>query len=147
MKSGLAGLCALAVTLYGCASIFEGTAQEITVNTNPAGANCTIERQDKQIAVVPSTPGDATVRKTKYDILIRCKKDGYQEATYLNHSDVAGVVFVNALGGLVSGGIAAGVDSATGADNKYDSVVNITLTPAGTQAALPQRVSPVSASQ
>jgi len=122
------GLCALGLSLSGCAAIFEGTSQQITINTTPTGANCTMMRQDMQIAVVPSTPGSATIRKNKYDILIRCKKDGYEEATYLNHSGVAGVAFVDAVGGIITGGIAAAVDSGTGADNKYDGVVNISLT-------------------
>ena len=58
--------------------------------------------------------------------MIRCNKDGYQEATYLNHSGSAGATFGNI---VLGGGIGWAVDSAAGADNKYDSPVNITLVP------------------
>jgi hypothetical protein len=112
--------------LTACSSIIDGTTQEIMVNTNPAGADCSLERQGLSIARVDPTPGAGTIKKTKYDILIRCNKDGYQEATYLNHSGSAGATFGNI---VLGGGIGWAVDSAAGADNKYDSPVNITLVP------------------
>ena len=112
--------------LSACSSIIEGTSQEITVNTNPAGANCSLERQGISIARIDPTPAAATIKKTKHDIVIRCNKEGYQEATYLNHSGSAGATFGNI---VLGGGIGWAVDSAAGADNKYDSPVNITLVP------------------
>jgi len=127
----IVGLTALGFMLSGCAAIFEGVNQQITVNTNPGGASCVMRRPDTSglLAQIAATPGSAKIRKTKYDITIECNKDGYENASYVNHSGVAGVAFVDAVGGVLTGGIAAGVDSATGADNKYDSVVNITLVP------------------
>ena len=118
-----------AVCLSGCASVIEGTSQEILVNTNPAGANCALEREGNIIARVQQTPGGATIKKTKHDITIRCSKDGYQEATYLNHSGAAGATFGNI---VLGGGIGWAVDSASGADNKYESPVNISLVPGAT---------------
>ena len=83
---------ALGITLLGvlpaCSSIIEGTSQEIMVNTNPAGANCSLMRQGNSIARIDPTPGAATIKKLKYDITIVCNKDGFEEATYLNHSGV-----------------------------------------------------------
>lgn len=112
--------------LSACSSIIEGTSQELMVNTNPAGADCSLERQGVAIAHINPTPGAATIKKTKYDITVRCTKAHYQEATYLNHSGSAGATFGNiAAGGLIGWGI----DSASGADNKYDTPVNITLVP------------------
>jgi hypothetical protein len=67
------------------------------------------------------------VQKTKYDITITCKKDGYTPATYLNHSGVAAATVGDVVGGVFTGGIAWAVDSGTGADNKYDSVANLSL--------------------
>ena len=113
-------LCALS----GCSSIIEGTSQEIMVNTNPSEASCSLERQGLSIARVDPTPGAATIKKTKYDMIIRCNKDGYEEATYFNHSGEAGATFGNI---VLGGGIGWAIDSAAGADNKYDSPVNITL--------------------
>lgn len=57
----------------------------------------------------------------------KCNKQGYQEATYLNHSGAAGATFGNI---VLGGGIGWAIDSASGADNKYDGVVNMTLVPA-----------------
>lgn len=109
-----------------CASIIDGTSQEIVVNTNPAGADCALEREGIAVGHVDPTPGAVTIKKTKEDITIRCTKKGYEEATYFNKSGSAGATF----GNIVAGGVIGwGIDSAAGADNKYDSPVNITLVP------------------
>ncbi len=94
--------------LSGCSSVIEGTSQELTVNTNPAGADCSLERQGTSIAHI-ATPGAATIKKTKYDILVRCNKPGYQEATYMNHSGAAGATFGNI---ILGGGVGWAIDSA-----------------------------------
>jgi hypothetical protein len=109
------------------------------VNTNPPGADCALLRQDVPIARINPTPGAATIEKTKYDITVSCEKEGFEKATYLNHSGAAGATFGNI---ILGGGIGWAIDSASGADNKYDSPVNVTLVPkvaaqgaAGTSAA------------
>lgn len=123
----IAGACALGFMLSGCASVIEGTSQLITVNTNPSGADCSLNRNPEGvIGRVAGTPSGVTIRKTKYDITIKCDKPGYQEATYLNHSGAAGATFGNI---VLGGGIGWAIDSASGSDNKYDSPVNITLVP------------------
>jgi hypothetical protein len=119
----------LALNLTACASIIDGTSEQVTLNTNPAGANCALKREGTTIARVNPTPGAATIKKTKDDITIVCDKNGYQEATYLDHSGIQDATFGNiVLGGLVGWGI----DSASGADNYYQSPVNLTLVPATT---------------
>jgi hypothetical protein len=124
---GIAGLFALGVTLSGCASVIEGTSQIITVNTNPSGADCSLNRMPEGvIGRVSGTPSGVTIRKTKYDITIKCNKPGYQEATFLNHSGAAGATFGNI---VLGGGIGWAIDSASGSDNKYESPVNISLVP------------------
>jgi hypothetical protein len=136
MKLARAGLCALSLALSGCASITEGTSQDIAVNTNPAGASCVFERQGMNIGTIASTPATLNVPKRKYDILIRCNKPGYQEGTYLNHSGVTAVIAANvATDILLTAGLSSIIDSSTGADNKYDSAVNITLVPVERAAA------------
>lgn len=126
MRKTLIPLLALSFSTAGCSSIIEGTSQELTVNTNPSGASCSLERQGASIARIDPTPGAATIKKTKYDITVKCDKDGYQQATYLNHSGAAGATFGNI---ILGGGIGWAIDSASGADNKYDTPVNITLVP------------------
>lgn len=122
------------ISLSACSSIIEGTSQEVMVNTNPPAADCALEREGNVIARVSPTPGAATIKKTKYDITIRCNAAGYQEATYLNHSGTAGATWGNIVAG---GGIGWAVDSASGADNKYESPVNITLVPKQRAEKLP----------
>lgn len=128
MKKNLFYSAAL-LALSGCATVFDGVTQKITVNTNPPGADCALSRNSATVGHIAATPGSVTIEKTKDDITIICSKPGYQQATYLNHSGVAGATYGNIVGGLL-GAAAWGVDSSMGADNKYDSPVNLTLVPA-----------------
>lgn len=112
------------LALAGCATIVEGTSQEIMVNTTPAGASCTLNREGQTIGQINATPGAVVVKKTKYDLTIICNKKGYEQATYINNSGSEGATFGNI---ILGGGIGWAVDSANGSDNKYTSPVNITL--------------------
>jgi hypothetical protein len=128
--SAAAAIAALGIGLTGCATVFEGTSQEISVVTNPPGASCTFERQGMQVGTIVNTPGTANIRKSKYDIMIKCEKGGYQDASYLNHSGTTATIAANVAADIVlTAGLSSIVDSADGADNKYDSAVNITLIP------------------
>lgn len=123
-------------SLSACSTIIEGRSQQITVNTNPPGASCNVLRQDVSIGTINPTPGTLYIEKTKYDINIKCDKPGYQTATYLNHSGVAGATF----GNIVAGGLIGwGIDSASGADNKYESPVNVSMVPNQTAQLSPAR--------
>ena len=114
------------VALTSCASILDGTTEQIAVNTNPTGANCGLYRQDQRIATIQDTPGSALVQKTKNNIWVACVKPGYLPASYLNHSGLTDASFGNILAG---GLIGVAVDSATGADNKYEGTVNVSMIP------------------
>lgn len=115
----------------GCATLLEGTSQEILVSTNPSGAMCTLEREGQTIATVSATPAAALVQRRKHDITVRCKKEGFQEAIYINNSGLAsGAVAGNVAADLLlTAGLSSIVDSASGADNQYESTVNITMIP------------------
>ena len=123
----------------GCASIIEGTSQQIFVNTNPPGAACNFIREDRRIARVSLTPQAVTIKKNKHDIVIECELAGFHKSTYHNKSDVAGATFGNI---VLSGGIGWAVDSAAGADNKYTSPVNLTLVPLNQAAPAPEYSNP-----
>jgi hypothetical protein len=112
--------------LAGCASIIEGTSEEITVNTNPSGASCVLTREGQPIGTINPTPGTVLIKKTKYDLTILCDRPGFDQATYLDHSGAAGATFGNI---VLGGGIGWAIDSAAGADNKYESPVNLTMVP------------------
>jgi hypothetical protein len=86
---------------------------------------------------VAQTPGSALVQKTKYDITVKCDKPEYEQAVYLNHSGVSAAIAGNIAADIIlTAGISSIVDSATGADNKYDTVVNLTLAPRAPMAAM-----------
>lgn len=122
----LLGIVALGVALSACSSVIEGTSQTLFINTNPAGATCTLNRNGEVIGRVSDTPNSIVVQKTKHNINVVCSKEGYEDATYFNKSDAAGATFGNI---ILGGGIGWAIDSASGADNKYTSPMNITLLP------------------
>lgn len=141
------GLVVAAVALFGsgCATLLEGTSQEILVSTNPPGAGCTLEREGQPIATIGATPGSALVKRRKYDITVRCKKEGFEEAIYINNSGLAsGAVAGNVAADLLlTAGLSSVVDSASGADNQYESTVNITMIPIGA-GKVPPASAPIS---
>lgn len=116
----------LCVLLSGCSTVIEGRSQQILVNSSPAGADCGLYRQGLRIATVQNAPGSALVEKTKHDIWIVCVKQGYQQTAHYNKSGAAGATVGNI---ILGGGIGWIIDSASGADNKYDSPINVTLVP------------------
>ena len=121
----LAAAIALA-TASGCASITKGTSQSVTVNTEPAGANCILSRDGQQIAVVNPTPGTITVGKASGTISILCKKTRYQDAAGTLASSFQSMTF----GDIIFGGIiGVAVDAASGAMHEYPPMVTVTLVP------------------
>ena len=118
--------------LGGCASIFEGTTQQISVNTTPSGARCTFWKNGALVGDVASTPGTTIVRKSKDDLFIVCDKPGYAAATFVNRSGLAMATFAN----ILTAGLAWAVDSSRGADNKYQGDVTLALVPAPSSAPI-----------
>ena len=117
----------VACSLCGCASIIAGTSQDITVSTEPAGADCELVRKGVVIGSVLETPGSVHVTKTKYDIAVYCRNAGYRTAVSGSLSGIEIAAFGDAIAG---GPIGWGVDSALGADNHYDSPVIVRMIPA-----------------
>jgi hypothetical protein len=112
------------MALGACSSIVDGHSQTLTFHSNPTGAKCTLNRNGAPIGIV-TTPAQFRVDKTKYDIHVVCKKEGYEDTPHFIKSEVAGATFGNI---ILGGGIGWIVDSATGADNKYQKMNVITLT-------------------
>ena len=130
MKAIAASLIAV-VSLSACSSIVDGTTQTLTFNSNPPGANCVLNRNGVSIGNV-TTPGGIVVEKTKHNIQAVCSKEGYEDSTLFIKSDVAGATFGNI---ILGGGIGWAIDSASGADNKYNEVNNVFLNKKGEVAA------------
>lgn len=67
--------------LSGCASLFQGTHEKLTVRTSPAGALCNVYREDEGLLKVILTPGAAYIRRDRDPVTVVCKKDGYVESS------------------------------------------------------------------
>lgn len=119
------------MSLGACATIIEGTDQPVGIITTPPGAECTLTRDSKVIAQVSPTPGQVVVEKSKNDILIDCKKEGYQPVRIVAKSSFNGTTFGNLLLGGVVGVV---VDASSGANQEYPESITIPLTPLGQPA-------------
>jgi hypothetical protein len=117
-------LITLSLLLPGCATIFEGTSQSISVSTNPSGANCTINRNGSRIGQVNPTPGSIHVDKSKDDLTVSCEHAGFLTANVSRSSRFQGTTF----GNIIIGGLAGVVvDLATGADFEYPADIQLSL--------------------
>lgn len=129
MKIYLAAVAAGLLALSGCASVVDGSSQEIVVNTTPDKAYCKLLRQGTPIGEITSTPGAVTIKKTKYDMTIECEKDGFYKSTFYDKSGIQGSTWGNI---ILGGGIGWAIDSASGADNQYTTPINISMVPLST---------------
>jgi len=118
----------------GCATVTTGTTQPINIDSDPAGAECTLMRGGAQISTV-TTPAPVTVKRDSQTIHVRCKKEGYEEGLVVMNSRFETMTVGNV---LVGGLIGVIVDSSTGANSKYDPYVMVrmaALSPADAAAA------------
>ena len=119
----IAAIAVLGAAVSGCATIIDGTKQSVSVSTTPVeGANCTLT--NSQGTWFLTSPGSVEVHKTKNDMTVTCKKDGYQPGSQVAVSNFGGATF----GNIVAGGlIGAGVDAASGANYYYNSPIIVPL--------------------
>ena len=120
-----AGVLLSVFVLQGCASILSGTSQEITINSEPEGANCSLSRNNVVLRRF-ETPATFEIKKTKYDLTIKCEHAGYYPETVTVDSEIQGATWGNI---ILGGGIGWAIDSARGADNRYADAVLVRLTP------------------
>lgn len=116
----------LITVMTGCSSIIEGSTQTLTFNSEPTQATCILTRNGLTIGNVV-TPARIVVEKTKHNILVACSKEGFEDTTATLISGTAGYTFGNIVLGTALGGMGWAIDSISGADNKYDNVVNVFL--------------------
>jgi hypothetical protein len=119
-------LVGLSMTSGACATMIAGTTQDVYVQTDPAGADCKIDRQGASVGVVRPTPGRVNVSRSRETIIISCTHDGYQQADEVVASSFSGATVGNI---LLGGVIGLAVDAASGANNKYPDRVIIVMTP------------------
>jgi uncharacterized protein YceK len=108
---------ALLVALVpGCASIISGSKQNISVNSNVAGADVILhdleKKTDEKLGVTPFTGLAPRVKSAKLIV----KKDGYKPVEVLMATEVEGVFWANIFCGGTTG---SSTDFSTGAMWKY----------------------------
>lgn len=113
-----------ALSLSGCASITEGTSQEIRVDVTPAVASCSGTRKGIPTGTYDPVSRIYKVDKSRNDIIFTCKSPGYRDKAVTLVSSASGWGVAGAL--TLDFGL---VDYATGALNKYDPTLTMTLEP------------------
>lgn len=112
-----------AIALSGCASIVEGTTQNIAITAEPPTASCAGYREGAVLFTTGQGGGTVLVSKSRHAIDLRCQAPGYVPAHQLVDSSVSTM-------GAVGVGVDFGLtDYATGALNKYPDRVLVTLQP------------------
>ena len=116
-------LIALGLLAGACATIANGTTQAINIDSEPAGAECTLMRGGQQLSNV-TTPAPVTVKRDQQTIQVRCKKDGYEETLVVMNSRYETASAGNILLGGVIGMM---IDNSSGANAKYDPRVMVRM--------------------
>lgn len=119
-------LVALVALLPGCATVLKGTHDTVALDTVPAGAACTVDRNGERVGEVPATPGTVRVSKSRHDLQIACTRDGYQTAQTVANPRFNGATFFNI---LLGGVVGMTVDLASGANNTYPPQVRLGMAP------------------
>lgn len=122
-RCGVMGAC-LFLVLAGCASIVEGTDQTVYVHLNPQDAACDVHREGLPIARVSGDNPYLHLSKSKNDLTLTCKADGYQEQVLMIESSASGWGVAGCF--LIDLCI---TDYSTGALNKYPESITISLQP------------------
>ncbi len=121
----VAALAALGFGVSEYASIVTGTTQILAVTSPPVdGAKCTLTSSEGTYYV--TTPGNATVHKTKHDMDVVCTRDGYKDGHTVAVSHFNGAT----AGNIIAGGvIGIGVDAMTGANYNFPENIAVTMVP------------------
>jgi hypothetical protein len=114
---------ALAACL-GCATVTRGTLQSVSVKA-PQGAICTLTSASIGTRTI-TAPNTVTLEKGSDNVAVHCKKRCYQDGVGVINSSVEEMTAGNI---LIGGVIGLGIDAASGAINKYDNEVTITMHP------------------
>jgi hypothetical protein len=116
----------------GCATITDGTHQDVSVKTRKdsvdvAGANCVLTNSKGTWQV--TTPGKVTVHRAKDDLSVKCTMDGAVDAVAtVKSSTRKGAVAGNAvMFGLVGMIAAEGVDKSTGGAYVYPDDITVSF--------------------
>ena len=126
MKAIVAAAALLAASLLGgCATVTQGTSQDIVIDAEPQGAECKVNRRGVLHATV-IVPGKANVPRGGDTLEVTCSAQGFESGTQHVAPTFSGATIGNVLlGGLI--GIA--IDAASGANHAYPPRISMLLTP------------------
>jgi len=109
----------------GCATITSGTTQDISVDSEPQGAECALSREGAQLASV-TTPGPVTIKRHAATIHVVCRKEGHEPGRTVMNSRYE----TASAGNFILGGIiGVMIDNSSGANTRYDTYVMVRLEP------------------
>ena len=66
----------LALATSGCATLINKGYDDVSLNSDPSGAECRVERMAQPVAQVKSTPGIVRIPRDSHPVDIFCWKDG-----------------------------------------------------------------------
>jgi len=110
----------LALSMTGCATIIDGSTQDVGIGSDPQGAKIYIDDQYEG-----KTPSTVTLQRADVPIL-KLEKEGYETFESKMDSSMNGNIWWNLLLGGVIGAV---VDHGSGASLKYPDDVTIPLQP------------------
>lgn len=123
---------AFCAVLGGCATITEGTTQDIRVEVVPESGTCLLIRKGETIGASTPERRIVTVSKESADIEFKCSAAGYQDKDELLSSALSSATVVSFF--LLDLGL---VDAATGAWKKYPDRLTVVLQPIAKPAPAP----------
>jgi len=72
---------AMALAVAGCATLVDGTRQQISLSSNAPNATCGITQNGAQIVAPAPVPATHTVERRPGNLIVTCQAPGYQPAT------------------------------------------------------------------
>ena len=113
-----------ALALGGCATIVDGTSQQIQLTSNAPGATCGISQNGVQIVAPVAVPATHTVRRRAGNLIVTCEAPGYQSNTQALMAGKNPLSVVGNMPAMVSG---AGMDSLFGGISDYQDSAYVYL--------------------
>ena len=113
-------------TLSACATVTSGTDHTLLVESDPAGADCMLQRDSASLGAVNPTPSAIRISKSRHDITVNCEKADYESASRTVTADFQAMTLGNV---LVGGVIGVAADLASGAAITYPDSVKVVLWP------------------
>jgi TonB family protein len=114
---------AASTAVSGCATIVQGTTENVSVSTTPEkGAQCTLTNTEGVWYLV--SPGSVVVHKSQSSLKIDCSKPGFPDGHVVAPAHLGSTTAGNL---ILGGAVGIAVDAASGADYYYNSPLMVAL--------------------